>query len=113
MSDSIVQNVLIEEFNRSQEMLKIFERELENYPKGRIYVRNIKGQLYVYRSVRVKNKVNSLYLGKPEHLDLSQIKLMTDKRDNIKLLISKTKKELIEITRYLNRVGVKTSEFID
>lgn len=61
---SILSNILIEEKERLEKNIHAYEEILSKLPKGSIVMRKIKNHFFVYRNVRLKDRVKSMYLGK-------------------------------------------------
>ena len=61
---SVLKNVLIEEKERLEKNIVAYFDLLSKLPKGSIFVRHIGKHAFVYRNLRLKNHVRSIYLGK-------------------------------------------------
>ena len=58
----VLEDVLEEEYARSNRLLGLMEQEIGLLPKGSIRMRNIKGHEYCYLNYRVGDKVKSDYV---------------------------------------------------
>jgi hypothetical protein len=61
---SVLLQVLLEEKERLEKNIFAYEEKLKQLPKGSIVVRKIRDHFFVYRTIRVDQKIKSLYLGK-------------------------------------------------
>lgn len=60
---SVLQNVLLEEADRLESIIKFYTDELTKLPKGTIFIRKIKNSSFAYRKRKINNTVISEYLG--------------------------------------------------
>ena len=67
---TILENVLIEEYDRSRRMAICYEEEIASLPKGYIREKIIKGHTYYYLQYREGTRVRSKYIPKSELDDL-------------------------------------------
>lgn len=61
--ENVLKSVLIEELKRNRKKQELYAKELENYPKGSLSVVVVHGDKYLYRKMRIKNKVVGQYIG--------------------------------------------------
>jgi hypothetical protein len=62
---SVLQGILEEERERLESLARVYAARIHSLPKGYISVKNIKNIRYAYLCFREKDKVRSIYLGKP------------------------------------------------
>nr|AIF26643.1 hypothetical protein [uncultured bacterium fosmid pJB77G10] len=81
---AIIEEVLLEEYNRSVRISKAILKEMSNLPKGSIQIKHINNRDYYYLMFRDGGKVISQYIPDSEVSELSeQIEL---RRENNKAL---------------------------
>ena len=91
---SILENVLKEELERLEKNIASYEKMLENFPKGSIFIRKMYNQSFAYRKFKNNGKVISEYLG-------------NIKNDNVIKEIEKSK----EYRRLYNNLVVSKNEY--
>ena len=62
--ESIIKDMLEEERNRNLEMLRIFQAEIAELPRGSLVVQSINGHDYCYLKYREGDRIVSKYAGK-------------------------------------------------
>jgi 23S rRNA A2030 N6-methylase RlmJ len=98
---SVLENVLIEEKQRIEKNINAYFAMLAKLPKGSIVIRYVGHHQFVYRNVRMKNKIQSIYLGKKESIKVKeQIRIRNDYM-RIKENIKKAKSEYLKIIKAL------------
>ncbi|MBN2546074.1 MAG: hypothetical protein JXB50_09780 [Spirochaetes bacterium] len=60
---SILKDMIKEEKERLEELLKFYRNEINKYPKGYISRRKRNGNIYCYRSYRDGERVRTIYIG--------------------------------------------------
>ena len=60
---SIMLNIISEEKERLEELLKFYKKEISNFPRGYISQRKRNGNIYCYQSYREGNTVKTKYIG--------------------------------------------------
>lgn len=79
---SILIDIIAEEKERLEELLKFYQSEILKYPKGYLSKRKRKGNIYCYRSYRDGNTVRTLYIGIAGSDDVKDVeKLISKRRD--------------------------------
>lgn len=101
---SVIQSVITEEYERNQRMQKAYQEELLNFPHGSICKKKIKNHDYYYWVYRENGQVINKYIS-PKKNDIEFLIKQTHKRQHMQKLISKLKKEQIEMQRYMR--GIK------
>jgi hypothetical protein len=61
---SVLKNILMEEKERLEKNISVYRDLVNKLPKGSIVVRHIGKNAFVYRNLRIKKLVQSIYLGK-------------------------------------------------
>ena len=105
---NILDNVLYEEITKLSAKISTMEQDLQNLPKGCIYIRKGKNEMYVYRKWREDEKILSEYLGK---LSSSKTLSKIEKVNEYKLMFQKLKKEkqnLKELKKAYRLILLKT-----
>lgn len=87
---NILDNVLYEEITKLSAKISTMEEDLLNLPKGCIYIRKDKNEMYAYRKWREDDKILSEYLGK---LSSSKTLSKIEKVNEYKLMHEQVKKE--------------------
>ena len=77
---TILEEVLLEEYNRILRTEALIRKELQDLPKGYISRKTIKGKEYFYLQFREDGKIRSRYI-KREHLQSFQEKIELRKKD--------------------------------
>lgn len=91
---TILEEVLLEEYNRISRTEALIEKEMQDLPKGYISKKRIKGKEYSYLQFRDGNKVCSQYI-KASMLSDYVEKLELRKKDEIALAEFKKSKDAI------------------
>ena len=92
-SDSVVYAVLQDELDRNRRMQASYRKELNQLPKGSLYLRKIKQHQYYYLNYREEDKVVSKYLGKRGAVEIEGLKQQITKRRHYEGLLKKLGKE--------------------
>lgn len=103
MKSRIVKGVLEDELRRNEKVILRYEKEIENFPKGCLFIRHIGNNQYGYFNIRIGNTVKSKYIGILSNDKIKSIKSDIKKRNEYKKIINNIKKENIEIMKILNR----------
>jgi hypothetical protein len=98
---SVLENVLIEEKERIEKNINAYLALLAKLPKGSIVIRHVDRHQFVYRNVRMKNKIQSTYLGKKESAKVEEQILLRNEYLRIKENIKKAKSEYLKIIKAL------------
>lgn len=101
MNSELVKAVLQDELERNRRLLSRYKKEVENLPKGSIYIRNIGNHQYIYLNYRDGKKVISKFIGKKENLNIEALQIQLEKRKEYKLLLKKLKQEQKELLKVL------------
>lgn len=100
-SVSVLEDVLEEEYARSNRLLGLMEQEIGLLPKGSIRMRNIKGHEYCYLNYRVGDKVKSDYVPAAE---VDELQAKIERRRALAAAIREQKRSQKQIIRALGRV---------
>lgn len=87
---NILDSVLYEEITKLSAKITTMEEDIQNLPKGSIYIRKEKNEMYAYRKWREDEHVLSEYLGK---LSSSKTLSKIEKVNEYKLMYEQIKKE--------------------
>lgn len=102
---SVLENVLIEEKERIEKNINAYLAMLAKLPKGSIVIRHFGRHQFVYRNVRMKNKIQSTYLGKKESAKVKEQILLRNEYLRIKENIKKAKSEYMKLKKALRAYG--------
>lgn len=100
---SIIKDILSEEKERLEKIIKSYEKEIDNLPRGYISLKEINNNKYVYRSYRQKDKVKSVYLGKPGSDKVKKVQEKIKERKNYEKLLKQAKKNLKEVEKVVGK----------
>jgi 5-bromo-4-chloroindolyl phosphate hydrolysis protein len=98
---SVLKSVLIEEKERLEKKVLSYLDLLSQLPKGSIFVRYIGKNAFVYRNVRVKNHIRSIYLGKKDLPKVEEQLLLRKEYIRIKRNLQVAKEELRKLSKVL------------
>ena len=93
---SVLEEILLEEYDRSARMVHVLEAELASLPRGSIMKKNIKGHTYFYLQYREGNRVRSVYVPKA---DVDALSEQLEKRARC----IREKKEQVKVMRQIER----------
>lgn len=60
---SVLESVLIEEGNRLNNLISVYEVNLQNLSRGTIFIRKMRNSYFVYKKYKENNKTITIYLG--------------------------------------------------
>ncbi len=63
LAEGVIRGIWQEELERSENILKLNERMIQELPKGSLHVKKIKGNEYHYLFYREARRVKSIYIG--------------------------------------------------
>ena len=98
---SVIEDILIEEYNRLKELADKYKSELAILPKGSISEKIIKNNKYYYLAYRKGNKVIFEYIGKKGARKYQEIEESLRKRKILENKLKSVKKDLKEIAKKL------------
>lgn len=96
---SYIKNIISEEQDRLNDLLKLYLEKHTKLPKGSLVERNISGKSYVYLHYRENGKVISKYLGKKDSQIHKDLILKINQRKDLEQKIKKVKNEIREIKK--------------
>ena len=88
-NESAVFSVLQDELERNRRMQSRYRLEIDQLPKGSLYLRKINHQQYYYLNYREHNKVVSKYLGKHDEPKIDEVKKHIEERKLYEGLLKK------------------------
>lgn len=97
---SILEEVLLEEYDRSQRLCQAIRIEYDSLPKGSIRARVIRGHEYFYLNYRVGNKVKSDYVPASE---VEELKRKIQRRRELKIALDEQERSQLQIKRALGK----------
>ena len=100
---SELRGILEEECNRLKDLAEVYEKRISNLPKGHISIKRINDNDYAYLSFRDKDKIRSIYIGKPSSEKASQIEGKIKERKEYKSKLNLVMDKSKELQRILNR----------
>ncbi|MDP3447185.1 MAG: hypothetical protein Q8S22_03890 [Eubacteriales bacterium] len=92
-SDSVVYGVLQDELDRNRRMQARYRQEIDQLPKGSLFLRKIKQHQYYYLNYREQDKVIAKYLGKRDDVQIEDIKKLIAERRRYEDLLKKLSRE--------------------
>ncbi len=92
-SESVVFGVLQDELDRNRRMQSRYRQEIDQLPKGSLYLRKINQQQYYYLNYREKNKVVAKYLGRQDEPKIEDVKHNIAERKRYEELLKKLGRE--------------------
>ena len=100
---SVLEEVLIEEYDRSMRILREIEAEQMSLPKGSVRKKLIKGRPYYYLQYRDGDRVKSEYI---KEQDLESVKAAVNKyKENI-VALKELRKSIKQIEKALGKDAV-------
>lgn len=92
-NESVVFGVLQDELDRNRRMQSRYRQEIDQLPKGSLYLRKINQQQYYYLNYREKNKVVAKYLGRQDEPKIEDVKHNIAERKRFEELLKKLGRE--------------------
>lgn len=96
---SVLSNILIEEKERLEKNIHAYEEIFSKLPKGSIVIRKFKNHFFVYRNIRLKDRVKSIYLGKKGSAKVEEQILLRNEYLRMKRNIQVAKQELKKLSK--------------
>jgi hypothetical protein len=93
---SILDEVLLEEYNRMKKMRVVIQNDIDSLPKGYLSIKVIKGKPHVYLQWRKGSKIVSRYIPVKQ---VAEIKKQIEKRNQHKQAIHEIDQNLKKIER--------------
>ena len=90
---SVVKDVLIDELERNRRMQARYQQEINQLPKGSLYLRKINHQQYYYLNFRQGDKIIARYVGKHDDERIEKIKKEISERKHYEELLKKLSSE--------------------
>ena len=90
---SVVMGVLQDELGRNRRMQARYLREIQQLPKGSLYLRKINHQQYYYLNFRQDDRVIAKYLGKRDDVRIEDVKKGISERKHYEELLKKLSSE--------------------
>ncbi len=97
----ILNGILKEELERLKALLRNYEQEISNLPKGSLIAKNIKGQIYYYLNYRKSGKGVFEYIGKLDKNDLDKLKKKIEERRKLAKLNREVKKDIKKLEKMI------------
>ena len=98
---SIAKDILIDEYNRLNNLLQEYKNMLDNLPKGSLSKKKIKNHIYFYLAYRIKSKVKFDYIGKKYSERYIEIVNQLSERKKLMNKIRQVKQYIKELKRYV------------
>ena len=90
---SVVKGVLQDELDRNRRMQARYQQEINQLPKGSLYLRKINHQQYYYLNFRQDDKVIAKYVGKRDDAKIEAVKKGISERKHYEELLKKLSSE--------------------
>lgn len=100
---TIATQIIEKELERNERMIKEYENELLELPKGRLTIKNINSHSYYYLKYRSGEKVITKYVGK-DNCDISELNDQLDKRKHIEEILKQLKLERKELKKLESKI---------
>lgn len=97
---SVLEDVLVEEYARSERLSRLMEEELAGLPKGSVRVREIRGHEYYYLNYREGGHVLSDYVRADE---VDGLRARLARRKELETALEEQKRSRRQIERALGR----------
>jgi hypothetical protein len=106
MGDSmlLLEEIVLQEKNRIENMIKLYESELSSLAHGTLVKKKINGKDYVYIQYRDGKKIISKYIGKSEE-KIAEIKEQLVRRHQIEIILKQLKAEHTLAKKYMEVSG--------
>jgi hypothetical protein len=95
----ILNDILQEEKERLLELKKTYESKIQNFPKGCLIKKNIKGHAYYYLNYRLGKKQIFRYIGKLSEEKLKDLLDKIEERRRFEKFLRQVKKDIKEIEK--------------
>ena len=97
---SLIQNIIKEEKERMEELVKFYEEKISKLPKGSILVQNISGHEYAYLRYRDSGRHCTDYIGRADSEKVKELDKMIKERKEIEGLLKDAKRNYREVKKY-------------
>lgn len=95
---TIATQIIEKELERNGRMIKEYENELLELPKGKLTIKNINSHSYYYLKYRNGEKIITKYVGK-DNCDVSELNDQLDKRKHVEEMLKRLKSERKELEK--------------
>jgi hypothetical protein len=89
-----VRDMLEDSLQHTLEALDLYQKRIEELPKGSLSMKNINGHIYCYLAYREGKKVMNDYLGKLASEEVQVMKKKIDQRKRYQKAVKEMKKEI-------------------
>lgn len=100
---SIVKGVLREELDRSLSLKERYEKKLDEYPKGYLLERKMRGKVYYYLSYREGNRIRQKYLGSLSSEEVKKYKNRIKDKKALRQQLAEVKANIKYLERLLKK----------
>ncbi|MDC7236042.1 MAG: hypothetical protein PQJ58_22660 [Spirochaetales bacterium] len=94
---SVIKDVIVEEYNRLNALVELYDQKISSFPKGSLSVKNRNGHPYYYRAFRDHGKVRFIYLGKPDSEESKDFIKKLERRQKYEVKRKKSMENLKEV----------------
>lgn len=95
----MMKGILKDEYDRQKSLLKEYEEEISQLPKGSLSIKTIKGKKYAYLMEWKGGKPTTDYIGSEESEKVLEIKIQVEKRKEIEALAKEARQLIKEFER--------------
>lgn len=95
---TIATQIIKKELERNGRMIKEYENELLELPKGKLILKNINSHSYYYLKYRNGERIITKYVGK-DNCDVSKLNEQLNKRKHIEDMLKQLKSERKELEK--------------
>ncbi len=104
----VIKGVLEEELQNSIRMKKQYEKALQEFPKGSLVEKKIRGHKYYYLAVREGKKVKFIYKGKISEEEIKRYMEVKKLRAKYRKLLSQLNKQIAFLKKALNGKEIRS-----
>jgi len=105
---NVIKGVLEEELQNSLRMKKQYEKALQEFPKGSLVEKKIRGHKYYYLAVREGKKVKFIYKGKISEEEKKKYIEAKKLRAKYRKLLSQLNKQIAFLKKALNGKEIRS-----
>ena len=105
---NVIKGVLEEELQNSIRMKRLYEKALNELPKGSLVEKIIKGHKYYYLAVRESDRVKFIYKGKISEEEKNKYMEAKKLRAKYRKLLSQLKKQIVFLKKALSGKAIRS-----
>lgn len=94
---SIIKSILKDEYDRLNQLCEIYGQDIQQYPKGALSFKAIKGHIYAYLAYREQKKVKFKYIGPKDSEKVAEMEKQIVARKKLESELKKIESDLKEL----------------